>query len=188
MRKTIPSISAGDRAFFQRFYEENKNFIYYIARQYASDSPNCDDIVQDAAIRLMRNIPALKELNRNKTAKYIAATVKTVFIDHKRKQNRENAVMFDNDFSNFSFCDQLYQQDLDLFLSNNLSISKLKMELSARDWMVLECKYLLGYSQQEISELIGVSPDSVRMILHRAKKKARVILEQDAIKGGDHIG
>lgn len=55
----------------------------------------------------------------------------------------------------------------------------LKQELPYRDWLVLEGKYMLGYSHEELGELLGVSTDSVRMILYRARERARIILHQE---------
>ena len=66
-----------------------------------------------------------------------------------------------------------------------MAVAKLKEELPQRDWLVLEGKYLLELSQEEISNLIGVAPDSVRMVLHRAKEKARSILKQEVAVGGE---
>ena len=69
-----------------------------------------------------------------------------------------------------------------------LDVYQLRQTLSERDWLVLEGKYILGYSQEELSELIGVSPDSIRMILHRARKNARDILLMETNDGGGEHG
>ena len=69
-----------------------------------------------------------------------------------------------------------------------MEVYQLKQTLSERDWLVLEGKYILGYSQDELSELIGVSSDSIRMILHRARKNARDILLTDTAEGGAKNG
>ena len=56
------------------------------------------------------------------------------------------------------------------------AVDTLRAQLPVRDWMVLEAKYLLEMNQEEIAAMIGVAPDSVRMILHRAKERARNLL------------
>ena len=63
----------------------------------------------------------------------------------------------------------------------NWAVAQLRESLSYRDWLVLEAKYYLDFTQEEIGELIGVSPNSVRMVLHRARKKARSILERNVV-------
>lgn len=65
------------------------------------------------------------------------------------------------------------------------NIRKLQAGLSARDWYVLENKYILGYTDQELAIQLGVAPDSIRMIVSRAKSKARAILQPTTRKGGD---
>ena len=55
-----------------------------------------------------------------------------------------------------------------------------------REWILLEGKYILGYTHEELGALIGVAPNSVRMILCRAKEKARSILSNGRRRGGKH--
>lgn len=171
-----------DKAFFQTFYEEHKNFLFYIARQYTQDLSDCEDIVQDSILRLMANVTSLKDLSSGAAAKYIALTVRTAYLDWAKRKSRQQEIPTDH-----QILEQLLEQDP---LPDNITaageLQALKESLSSRDWLVLEGKYILGYSQEELGELIGVTPDSIRMILHRARIKARDILLHD--KGGDHRG
>ena len=180
-KKNIPPLSQEDRAFFQRFYEEYRNFLYYIARQYASSQADCDDLVQTALIRLLSNIQTLKTMNHRKTVKYIALTVKSVFLDHQRQTGKSIALSLENPILETQSDTISNASDLSL----RMDIYDLKRSLSPRDWLVLEGKYLLGYDQKDIARLLKISPDSVRMILHRAKKKARSILLTDDGNGGE---
>ena len=68
------------------------------------------------------------------------------------------------------------ERDMEHKISAYMEIERLKKELPDRDWILLEGKYVLGLSQEELSGLAGVSVDSVRMLLHRARVKAREIL------------
>lgn len=180
-QEKIP-ISQEDNQFFQSFYEENKNFLFYIANQYTSSPADCEDIVQDAVIRLMRNIPSIRGLNHCKTAKYIALTVRSAYLDlHKRRHNQQEIPLEE------SVLDALLEKE-SLLTDNStdlrMELILLKESLSPREWMLLEGKYILGYDQEELSELIGVTPDSIRMTLSRARAKARRILLPESGKDG----
>ena len=85
-QQKIP-ISAEDKVFFQNFYEEYKSFLYYIANKYAQTPADCEDIVQDAAIRLMCNLSSIRDLNKFKTAKYVALTVRSAWLDLIKKRH-----------------------------------------------------------------------------------------------------
>lgn len=187
-RETPIPIKKEDEAFFQQFYDENKRFLYYIARKYTTDTNECDDLVQEAVVRLINNIPTLRDMSRCKIAQYIVLTVRTAFLDLQRRKKKENIIYFDDKVLEEMMLEALIPVDLEQQMESKSAVAKLKAELSKKDWTLLEGKYLLGLSQEELSRLIGVSPDSVRMTLHRAKVKARQILDKDTIIGGGKNG
>ena len=178
-QQKIP-ITPEDKAFFQRFYEENKGLLFYIANQYAASPADCEDITQDAALRLMGNIATLKELNRYKAAKYIALTVRSAYLDLEKRRRSTQEIPLDE-----TVLEALLEQDP--YLSRDpidlrLELIHLKQSLSKKDWLILEGKYILGYDQEELAAILGISPDSVRMTLSRARAKARSILLSDSGK------
>lgn len=174
-----------DKEFFQNFYEEYKRYIYYTVCKFVSDPVEREDMVQDVTLRLLNNVGTLKNLNRYTAMKYILLTIKTVYIDKERQKEKNNLVYLNEQELESILIEQYIARDLDHEIDVNMAVAKLKEELPQRDWLVLEGKYLLELSQEEISNLIGVAPDSVRMVLHRAKEKARSILKQEVAVGGE---
>lgn len=183
-RKKLVPISLEDRTFFESFYQEHKRFMYYTAQKYAHSPSECDDIVQESIVRLLNNISVLREISGYKIQKYIALTIKAAFIDMERKRSRENTVNLNDET-----VEALYRADLiavpeDLDIEPLLKIEKLKSELPFREWLLLEGKYILGYTQDELGQLIGIAPNSIRMTLCRAREKARKILDRSNKQGG----
>lgn len=164
------------REFFQSFYEDNIRLIYSIARKYASDTGDCEDLVQETVIRLMRNITTLNPIDQSKIGKYIDLTVRSVFIDRERRRRKEKVVYLEDHILEDVPAEEYPERDMEHKISAYMEIERLKKELPDRDWILLEGKYVLGLSQEELSGLAGVSVDSVRMLLHRARVKAREIL------------
>ena len=184
-QKEIAPLSPSDKAFFNRLYDENKNFMFYIARKYTTSQPECEDIVQDAVVRLLNNIHSLKELNGCKIRNYIVLTIKTAFLDSERKRREKAHVALDEDVLETLIKAGIVDTSDIPDMSAHMEVERLRRALSPRDWLVLEGKYILGYSQEELGKLIGVSPDSVRMILCRAREKARNILSAEVACGGE---
>lgn len=180
-QEKIP-ISQEDNEFFQSFYEQNKNFLFYIANRYTSSPADCEDVVQDAVIRLMQNIPSIRGLDHCKAAKYIALTVRSAYLDLRKKRHKQQEISLEE-----SVLDALLEKE-SLLTDNStdlrMELILLKESLSPREWILLEGKYILGYDQEELSELIGVTPDSIRMTLSRARTKARKILLPESGKDG----
>lgn len=153
--------------------------MYYIARQYAPGQADCEDLVQDSTLRLMGRIPVLRQLTPAKKAKYIALTIRSAYIDSDRRRKKDDLLLVDDETLEALMLEQLLRTDR---REAESAVDQLRRELPARDWMVLEGKYLLELSQEQIADMIGVAPDSVRMILHRAKERARNLLNE---RGGD---
>jgi len=186
-KQSSKPLSAAEADFFQDFYEEYKDFLYYIANRYTTTQSDCEDVVQDSIIRLLCNAKVLMELNHPKKVKYIALTVKSAFLDLERKKLSVKEVDLDEE----NLASLLEHSSLHKDARNTrakLEVYQLKQSLSERDWLVLEGKYILGYSQEELSQLVGVSSDSIRMILHRARRNARDILLTDTAEGGGNNG
>jgi len=169
-------MSSLDITFFEHFYQENKRFIFFIAGKYTAINEEREDLVQDAVERLLGNISTLKELSEPKAKKYIALTVKAAFLDSEKKKHASSSTEFDDTVLETLVRAGLVVPTDGRKNSAHLEVAQLKEELDHRDWLVLEGKYILGYSQEELGHQLGVAPDSVRMIICRAKEKARKIL------------
>ena len=183
-RKEIVPISLDDRLFFEEFYHEHKRFMYYTAKKYARSNMECEDIVQDSIIRLLKNISVLKDLTGFKIQKYIVLTIKPSFIDMERKRHQEESINLDDEALETLFKADLISAPEIPDIEPRMEVEKLKSELSFREWILLEGKYILGYTQEELGYLIGVAPDSIRMLLSRARSKARTILNYSRKRGG----
>ena len=184
--KEIAPISGNDKEFFEKFYNEYKNFMFYSARKYVNTQSECEDIVQDTVERLLHNVKTIKEIDVYRIRKYIALTVRAAYLDAEKKKHRTCPFSFDD-----AVLEAIIKADL-IYIDNyadlyfRLDVEKLKHELPARDWIVLEGKYIMGYSQEELGQMLGVAPDSIRMIICRAKQKARAILYPNRGAGGNY--
>lgn len=170
-----------DKGFFMGFYEEYKGFLFYIAQKYTQDPIDCEDIVQESILRLLNHIQTLRQLDQNRTCKYIALTVRSAFLDHERKKHTAQTFLADD-----RMMERLLQEEKSMGQGTEgmpMEILMLKLCLSERDWMVLENRYILGYSYEEIAGQLGLTQEHIRMIVSRAKEKARRILCSETRKG-----
>lgn len=175
-RREISPISPDDRLFFEEFYEEYKNFMFYSARQYVNSQSACEDVVQDSVERLLRNISTIREIPSCGLKKYIVLTIRASYLDSEKKKHGDVPIYLDDTTIEALVKEELIAPKDWYDLSSAFDVERLKRELPMRDWLVLEGKYIMGYSQSELGKMIGVSPDSIRMIICRAKRKARQIL------------
>jgi len=179
--------SPSEYEFFLKFYEEYKNLIYHIAKQYESQVCSADDLTHDVVLRLMNYIPNLMKISdsKNQIASYIALTVKSVCVDRVRACSAEPYVLLPTEM-----LEAIYEDTPDRLVAPDLSsaqwdVELLKKRLPQRDWDMLSGKYIIGYSDKELAAHFGCSQDSIRMALTRARRHARKLLEAE---GGDQNG
>ena len=181
MNTKLDRVGAED-GFLAAFYEQYRGYLYYTARKFTDSPQDCEDIIQDTMLRLLRNEENLRQLRGNQAATYLYLTVRSVFADQKklareREQAAEDRVL------------ELAQQEQgssDDSLNAKWDAEILKNQLPQRDWQMLELKYIAGYSDQEIAAEMGCSAGSVRTLLSRVRRRAKSLLTggTQAGKGG----
>ena len=179
VRKQKLSLNKADRLFFQSFYENYKHFIYKTAMAYDSEP---DDLVQETLLRLMRNIASLRELNHCKTMYYIVIAVRTAFVDLQRQQGKSNMLPLNSDAVIRSIYSGEPQGEEMTELYVRTATRQLREQMSERDWMILTGKILMGYTHEELAQMLDIKPENIRMVYSRAKAKARRLLSGQAWK------
>ena len=182
-------MNAADQLFFEQFYVENRKLIYYFALKFAKTPSDCDDLVQDTVRRLTDYIPQLRCVctNKHKLASYLYQTVQSVFIDQLRKGEQE--ILLARDDIDIEVCEEPAgnSHTMLLDLSHKLDAELLKAELPKKDWQLLSRAYILGYTTQELGTLYGSSANAIRVVLSRARRKAkRILIENGRIWGGSN--
>lgn len=177
-------LSAEDEAFFDQFYRDHKRLLYYLASKYVS-ADVCDDLVQDVLERLMKQSHTIRKIanESGKLVYYINATVQSAIVDRFRAGGCGDTVSLLPETLEAVADERAAARQLP-FGDTYWDIQLLKKQLPDKDWKLLEGKYLIGYSDEELGRLYGCSKNSVRMLLTRVKRKARALLFTDGTEGG----
>lgn len=184
-KETVP-LDKSEAQFFHNFFEEYYNYLYHTASSYTLNAADRDDLVQEAVMRLMKNISVLRQLPRCKTAYYIVITVRTAYIDMLRaRRDLEYTPLNDDEDFLDAFSERLPQSRNEADIHLRMAVRQLKQSLSEKDWMVLVGKVIMGYTHEELGLLLQMNPASIRMVLSRAKTKAREILQREDWIGGE---
>ena len=128
----------------------------------------------------MRNTATLKKMNAPKTASYLCATVKSVYIDHCRRRSATEQPL------ETQVLEALGAQADPMDYGAKWDTHILRSRLGERDWYVLEARYIAGCSDQEIAATLGCGTDSVRPLLSRARRRAKAVLEDATERGNCH--
>jgi RNA polymerase sigma-70 factor (ECF subfamily) len=156
---------------YYQYYERVRKFILTIIK----DEWVADDIIQETFARIQKNFNQLKD--PSKKAAWIFRIAYNLCQDHFRQQKKSAAA--DNPieahteiFSTPFFHKQLEQNQMGECVQAEMS----RLPESLRSVLVLFD--VLEFSQKEISEILDITPENVKVRLHRARKKMKVILEE----------
>ena len=156
-----------EREYMLWLYERYISYLFFAAGKFTDSQPDREDLVHDALLRLMKNVPVLRSLEHKALAGYLYLTVRSVWMDSRsREQPLDDDIL-----------EHLASRDGDDRYIAKWDIETLKTKLGARDWFLLHTKYIIGCTDAEISGILDCTPASVRTLLTRARRRAKAILE-----------
>ena len=156
-----------DREYMLWLYERYVSYLFFAAGKFTDSQPEREDLVHDALLRLMRNIPTLRDLEPKALAGYLYLTVRSVWLDRDRRE-----LPLSHDILDTMAVRETEEEEL-----RKWDLAALKERLGKRDWFLLQAKYIVGCTDREIGGVIGCSGASVRMLLTRARRHARAVLK-----------
>ena len=168
-----------NRRFMLEFYEQYRGFLFHTAWKYTQSKNDCDDLIQDVMVRLMRNADTLRELSHNQRCVYIHLTVRSIYADRIKSSQTLQFPVADTDLERLGSSREPQEDWVDV----KWDIEILKSRLPEKDWRLLELKYIAGLSDTEIASEIGCTPASVRTLLLRVRGRARELLGGSTGKG-----
>lgn len=176
--------TSDDKDFMLALYNEYQRLMYHTARKYCGDVYDCEEVVQEVVLKLINKISLLRTLEEKALAGYVSVAVRNTAITWLRKKSREHKFFVNwpeeaNDLPDT----ELGIEETLILKEKTASMLEIWDLLSEEDRFLLEGRYILQYSDNELAEMIGCKASSLRMKLSRVRRKAlKLMIERD---GGD---
>jgi len=155
-----------DERTFQILYSRTASALRaYVARVIGSATP-ADDIVQEAYLRLLRTPPATRDPDELRAFLYRIAS--NLIHDHWRRQRREREAS-DRHTGN----SKTVGPDIPL----RLDMVRLFEQLRPQQRQLMWLAYVEGADHREIAAALGLRERSVRVLLHRARRKLAALIK-----------
>ena len=156
---------------YYQYYERVRKFILTIIK----DEWVADDIIQETFVRIQKNLNQLKD--PTKISAWIFRIAYNLCQDHFRQQKisatTDNHIEVHTDI----LSEPLFQKQLEQHQMGECVQLEMKgLPQSLRSVLVLFD--VLEFRQKEIAEILDITPENVKVRLHRARKKMKVILEE----------
>ncbi|MCC5911796.1 MAG: RNA polymerase sigma factor [Clostridiaceae bacterium] len=166
MKKTlIKKIKNNDIDAFVDWLDHRKNKYYKIAWAYVHNHHDVEDVFQITIMKVYENIHQLKE------EKYFETWVTSIFLNEcrniVRKQKRETVV------GDSEVIESSYQESFSIELKEELN----RLEDIHKEAILL--KYINGYSQEEIAEILQVPIGTVKSRIYRGLKLLKEVMNKE---------
>ena len=169
-----------DREFMTSLFLQYEKLMYSTIRKVTRDSWLVDDIFQSTLERLIDKISLLKTLNRDRLVNYIIVACRNTAYNACTAQVRHFAEDIDDYVSEASSRHGDATVEDFVILQDQLEVlQKIWPKLDERSRYLLEAKYILEMSDAEIAVGLNIKPESVRMALTRARKKAITMVRRE---------
>lgn len=161
---------------YDQFYKKVRRFILALVK----DEGMADDLIQDTFLRVQQNIEKLKD--PSKISSWIFRIAYNLCQDHfrqvKKSVKEERVDQDEREDLNEAFIQQeldiqkkLEQQQMGECVQNQINL----LPESLRTVLILFD--IMEFSHQEITEILGISIENVKVRLHRGRKKLKALLE-----------
>lgn len=166
------------RALFEQIYLSHRQTMVYAANRILHDQMLAEDATHDAFLRIIYHMEKISDPYCHKTRGFVVLIVRNIALDYCRKMKRLAETSFDEIDYIFEDPDldpvEMFQQieNRELF---NQKVAKLRPIYAE----VIALRYTYEYSDLEIAALLGISGDTVRKRLQRARKLLKLDFEDE---------
>ena len=168
-RSEVAEYDAATHAEFEAFYLETSRTLHGYLCRLSRDSATADEVLQESYIRMI-GAPEMEQTHRKA---YLYTTATNILRDRWRKQKRER------EWSELSQASEAVHQNFNL----PIDMAAVFDRLSPQERAVLWLAHVEEFSHREISAILAVKEKSVRVMVFRAREKAKELLQGAGFRG-----
>lgn len=166
------SLSPEDEDLLLDIYQNKYPILFSAAFRIVKDKNTADDMVQDAVVKLMKDIPKLRTFSKDHRIAYSVLTVQHLSISYLRKYKRRLYNTFDWMDKVFLTPAEIVEKDED-----KASVHSMLNQLKPRDRLLLVYKYFMEYNNKEIGRLLNIKSRYVSTYIKRAREAAFEVMQ-----------
>lgn len=159
----------------EKLYNKYSKFMFKVAYTILGNNILTEDAVQQAFIKIIKNLSKIDEVEEKKTRNFIGIITKNVAIDIYNKVKKEPIVL-DADYTE----DPKY--DISCIIINRETIDRLKIHIKELK-PIYQIPLLLhteqGLSINDIAEILDIKPKAVQKRIERARAQLIKALDKE---------
>jgi RNA polymerase sigma-70 factor, ECF subfamily len=173
--QVVTRVLAGDTALYELLMRRHNQRLYRVARAILRDDAEAEDVMQDAYVRAYQNLASFE--GRAKFATWLTRIAVHEALARSRKRNRfqslDNQEGSNGDLMNSATSSDrspeqgTYDRELSSVLENAV------LTLSDEYRLVFMLRDVEGMTTEETAQSLNLTPENVKVRLHRAHAKLR---------------
>ncbi len=171
-----------DRQFMTRLFLSYQRLMLSECYKVTKNPQDAEDQLQETVIKLVEKVDLLKSFEEKRLIHYVATACRNNSINFLRKERKVDFFSVDDDswLEGSKLSLEVPSIEEQIVLKEDVErFQKLWPTLSVKTRFLLEERYVLHKTSNEIAEELGMTPESVRMAISRAKRKIREQLEKE---------
>ena len=168
-----------DRDFVKNLFKNNEQMMYKIAFNILHNRTDAEDTVQNSIIKVIDSLEMIRTLDSTEIEYYLSVMTRNTALDMQRKTNRlpESNVMEELDVMEAD----ISVEEAALMNINSERIKEALRRLPEQEYEILFLNLQVGLSPSEIADRLGITSNTVRQRIFRAKNNLKKELEKDGI-------
>jgi RNA polymerase sigma factor (sigma-70 family) len=173
----ISRILQGEVYHFAELVNRYQNYVYTLTLRYIKNRQDAEEVAQDIFIKAHRSLPDFR--GSSKFSTWLFTIVHTTCITFLRKKKHETYSLENEDiFTTANSWDPVYNSNMVEQKSRIYMVTKAIALLNPDDAEVITLFYKAEQSLEEISEILGLETNTVKVRLHRARIKLKDKMEK----------
>ncbi len=172
-----------DQEWMAGLYTQYQKLMYATADYYLDDYYDIEEVINDGLLALYERIDLIRSLEAKALTSYIITTIRNTAFNCLRKKkliNRHFMYLSDYNAETVSATDDVERiaearDQLDI-------VHRIINTLSEKEQAVIRLKFEIGLEDKEIAEILDISPENIRQIISRARKRIRDALHREEVR------
>ena len=174
LNKAISLAKKGNPLAQRQLYEQYKVRLFRVCLRYGRDRSDAKDMLQEGFIQVFKNIHQFK--GEGDIGSWMRQVMVYTALQYLRKWKKDWDHLDSNDF------ESVFQTEADVFHKLGLEeLTRMIQQLPKGYRIVFNLFVIEGYSHKEIAEMLGVSTNTTKSQLSKAKAALRKQLEQQLL-------
>lgn len=168
-----------DRDFVKDLFKNNEQMMYKIAFNILHNRTDAEDTVQNSIIKVIDSLEKIRTLDSTEIEYYLSVMTRNTALDMQRKTDRlpESNVMEELDGMEAD----ISVEEAALMNINTERIKEALRRLPEQEYEILFLNLQVGLSPSEIAEQLGITSNTARQRIFRAKNNLKKELEKEGI-------